>query len=459
MSDVPGRPSTHKSVHFQILHVRVLYSRTVSYRNKRPTDECMNVSESFLSQICILFSCLHSSFCRRTPPHQRRKTAPLHAMSSRLAFPHNTSFPLCPPSSGRTNLTCCARAWQVEKKLYVLKKIRLARQSERQREASLREMRLLASLDHPNVLRYKEAWLEKGCVVCIVTSYCDGGDLMSLLQRSRGRYFREEILHEWFVQAALALTHIHKHRVLHRDVKSGNILLHNGMLQLADFGLAKQLTNGEKYSKTQVGTPNYMCPELLQEKPYNHKSDVWSLGCVMYELTALRPAFQAFNINGLINKIVKGSLAPMPSDYSPEWRTLVRAMLHKNPNERPELKELLKADFLKDTVRMVKERIKQELRDNPRDMEASQPPNITPQDLKKILQQRQEKDFARVDRDARDRGGSGARGQRGVSGRVGAGGGRFGANGVNNPLRQPSARVGGDGGGGAHRARAARGGA
>ena len=129
----------------------------------------------------------------------------------------------------------------MEKKLYVMKKIRLARQSERQREASLREMRLLAQLDHPNILRYKEAWLEKGCVVCIVTSYCDGGDLMSLLQRSRGRYFREEILREWFVQAALALNHIHSHKVLHRDIKSGNILLNNGLLQLADFGGAVQV--------------------------------------------------------------------------------------------------------------------------------------------------------------------------------------------------------------------------
>ena len=100
---------------------------------------------------------------------------------------------------------------------------------------------------------------------------------MTLLQRSRGRYFREEILHEWFVQAALALDHLHQQRVLHRDIKSGNILLHNGMLQLADFGLAKRLEGNEKFSRTQVGTPNYMCPELLQEKPYNHKSDIWSL--------------------------------------------------------------------------------------------------------------------------------------------------------------------------------------
>lgn len=331
----------------------------------------------------------------------------------------------------------------------MLKKIRLARQSERQREASLREMRLLASLDHPNILRYKEAWLEKGCVVCIVTSYCDGGDLMSLLQRSRGRYFRQDILQEWFVQAALALVYIHKQRVLHRDIKSGNILLHNGMLQLADFGLAKKLKDGEKFSKTQVGTPNYMCPELLQEKPYNHKSDVWSLGCVMYELTALRPAFQAFNINGLINKIIKGSLPPMPSDYSPEWRSLVRSMLHKNPNERPELEDLLKHDFLKDTIRQVNERIRQERMENPRDPETSEPPNITPQDLKKILRERQEKDYARVERHAGERRAREDRRNRAraVSGRVGgAGSGRRGMEAAANPSRQPSGRVRATGG-------------
>mmetsp|Transcript_18175 Transcript_18175/g.58776 ORF Transcript_18175/g.58776 Transcript_18175/m.58776 type:complete len:303 (+) Transcript_18175:237-1145(+) len=233
-----------------------------------------------------------------------------------------------------------------DKRRYVLKKIRLARQTDRQREATLREMKLLSSLDHDHIVTYKEAWIEKGCVVCIVTQFCDGGDLLSQLQKSNGKLFPEDQILSWFVQVAMAIAYIHEHKVLHRDVKSSNIFLtKTGILQLGDFGLARVLEGTMEMAQTLVGTPNYMCPELLQDKPYDYKSDVWSMGCVMYEVTALKPAFQAFNMSGLMQKICKGALAPLPGQYSSEWKTLVRGMLQKDPDLRPTFDEMLQESF------------------------------------------------------------------------------------------------------------------
>jgi len=124
----------------------------------------------------------------------------------------------------------------------------------------------------------------------------------------------------------LGLEYIHKAGVLHRDIKSSNLFLTRDYdIQIGDFGLAT-IRDGKSgdpdYSV--VGTPHYMAPELLSKQRYGFPADIWSLGCIMYELTALKPAFNAFNMHGLIHKIRKGSLPPMPSQYSSQWRSLIK---------------------------------------------------------------------------------------------------------------------------------------
>lgn len=242
------------------------------------------------------------------------------------------------------------------RKRYVLKKIRLARQSERQRLASRQEMDLVAALRHPFVVPYKESWVEKGHTICIVNRYCERGDLGSLLAKAQGRRFHEAQLQEWLAQMLLALEYLHEHSVLHRDIKSGNIFISSeGDVQLGDFGLAKVLEDGGA-ADSMVGTPNYMCPELLSEQPYGFASDVWSLGCVMYECTAQRPAFAAFNMEGLINKIKKTAPASLPTDFSVEWCGCVRDMLRKKPEDRPTVKQMLELEFLQPAVQRSRTR-------------------------------------------------------------------------------------------------------
>ncbi|NWZ54414.1 NEK3 kinase, partial [Haliaeetus albicilla] len=223
---------------------------------------------------------------------------------------------------------------------YAMKEIRLPMSSS-DIENSRKEAVLLAKMKHPNIVAYKESFEADGHLY-IVMEYCDDGDLMQKIKHQRGKLFPEDTILHWFVQMCLGVKHIHDKRVLHRDIKSKNVFLtQNGKVKLGDFGSARLLAHPMSYACTYVGTPYYVPPEIWESMPYNSKSDIWSLGCILYELCTLRHPFQANSWKHLILKICKGSYNPLPSHYSYELHYLIKQMFKRNPKNRPSASTIL----------------------------------------------------------------------------------------------------------------------
>ncbi|XP_004399509.1 PREDICTED: serine/threonine-protein kinase Nek3 [Odobenus rosmarus divergens] len=234
--------------------------------------------------------------------------------------------------------------------LFAMKEIRLPKTLSGTQN-SRKEAVLLAKMKHPNIVAFRESFEAEGHLY-IVMEYCDGGDLMQKIKNQKGKLFPEDMILNWFTQMCLGVNHIHKKRVLHRDIKSKNIFLtQNGKVKLGDFGSARLLSSPMAFACTYVGTPYYVPPEIWENMPYNNKSDIWSLGCILYELCTLKHPFQANSWKSLILKICQGSLCPLPSQYSCELQHLIKQMFKRNPSHRPSATTLLSRGSLARLVR------------------------------------------------------------------------------------------------------------
>lgn len=239
------------------------------------------------------------------------------------------------------------------KSLAVIKTMLIENMNEDERKEAFIEAKILEKLDHPNIVKFIEVFRSSKpyATLNIVMDYADNGDLGTKIKNQK-KPFPESQIFDWFTQICLAVKYIHERKILHRDLKSGNIFLTtDGRIKLGDFGIAKCLNSTLEKAKTLVGTPYYLSPEIIQDKPYNFKSDIWSLGILLYEMTMLKMPFEGSSLPLLSLKIVRGNYSPIGSHVGKELKNLIQSILQLEPKNRPSIIELLRNNNLKSRIK------------------------------------------------------------------------------------------------------------
>ena len=249
----------------------------------------------------------------------------------------------------------CIVKRKLDNKIYAMKRVKIAQLCKSEKEASLNEIRLLASLEHPNIIEYNEAFFDHSSqTLNIVMEYADDGDLASKIKYNNvnGLMFTENIIWDYFIQILYGLKYLHDNKIMHRDLKSANLfLMKNGTVKIGDLNVSKLIKFGMAHTK--IGTPYYASPEIWADKPYDYKCDIWSVGCIIYEMCQLKPPFRGTSIKDLNKNIQAGKYESIPSYYSKELTYVISKILVVNPMERADCDSLLTDDIILRKIREI----------------------------------------------------------------------------------------------------------
>ena len=238
--------------------------------------------------------------------------------------------------------------------MYALKRVKINKMSKKEIADALNEIRFLASIRHKNIVGFLEAFLENNeTELCIVMEFCGCGDLAQKVERYKRRrqYIDEDVIWRYLIQCLKALSNLHEKNICHRDLKVANsFLAEDGSVKIGDMNVSKRLQRGQL--KTQIGTPYYMSPEIWNNRSYDASSDLWSLGCMMYELCALKPPFAGNSFPELKRAVIAGRYAAIPRKYSDGLGRVIGQMLRVNARERPSANKLLASNELSSKLQL-----------------------------------------------------------------------------------------------------------
>lgn len=246
-----------------------------------------------------------------------------------------------------------AKVYLVKRKsdgiLYAMKRVKMASLNSKEKENALNEVRILANIQHNNLIAFKESFFEEESkTLNIVMEYADDGDIEAKIKymAKERKLFPEDDVWSYLIQAISGLKSLHDNKVMHRDLKSANLFLTSDKsIKLGDLNVSKLIKKGMAY--TQTGTPYYASPEVWADKPYNYKSDIWSVGCIMYEICSLKPPFRAKSLESLYKTVTKGQYDPIPRTYSSDLSRVIGLMLQTNPASRPSCSDILELEEVK----------------------------------------------------------------------------------------------------------------
>lgn len=236
--------------------------------------------------------------------------------------------------------------WLVEREdasLAALKQVYIENENSLNQEVSL-----LERLSHPHIIQYHESFKHQDFLY-IVIDYAEGGDMANRIKlaKSKGYKFSESQIWKWFMQICQGLEYIHGNKIIHRDLKAHNIFLSkSGDVKIGDFGISRVLSNSSELANTSIGTPYYISPEVCKGEPYDYKADIWSLGCILYELCSLKHPFEGENLANVINNILSKAPETLPDHYSETLTSTIFEMLNKTANLRPTISSLLSLSTL-----------------------------------------------------------------------------------------------------------------
>ena len=250
---------------------------------------------------------------------------------------------------------------KADQKIYALKSVTMDKLTKKEQQNSVNEVRILASVSHHNVIGYREAfWDDNAQTLNIVMEYADDGDLQTKIHQMKKNngMFEEEIIWSYAIQMIEGLKALHDKKIMHRDLKSANIFLSKNknknkkICKIGDMNVSKVVK--EKVLMTQTGTPYYASPEVWNDKPYSYKSDLWSIGCVIYELCALKPPFKGKDLDELYINVCKGKVERIKKIYSDKLWKMILMLLQVDVNKRVNCDQFLNHPMIVQKIKEMK---------------------------------------------------------------------------------------------------------
>jgi NIMA (never in mitosis gene a)-related kinase len=238
--------------------------------------------------------------------------------------------------------------------IVAIKKLVIQEGDRKNFEGIISEMRILCSIDHKNIVSYKGAfWDTEKKHIFIVMEFLGGGDLNDKIQKCKQSRssMPESKIWSYFIQLLKGLKVLHDLHIIHRDIKSANCFLTEDLetIKLGDMNVSKVARNN--FASTQVGTPLYLSPQVWAGKTYDYKTDIWSLGVLLYEMCTQNYPFMGLNMNALKQAVCKGKFAPIPGYLNQDFSVLIGKMLQMEPTKRPSCDELLNNPIILNKIR------------------------------------------------------------------------------------------------------------